>query len=147
MCPTVSLLNKYYPTAANGNRGGWNWYNDKSFDSVIRSLRGVKKDGTTCANPLVNGKCVGDPVVGYFKPGSMVSNSKHIVTIVGYDPTKNPQQGGTFYINNPLPGGTTGRVIMQAGTTMSGQALTKTLMEASAGVSYNHTYALRSVYR
>ncbi len=59
-----------------------NMSKDKILEAVKRSIAG------------------GDPVVMAFRPGGIYDGSKHIVTVVGYDPDDK-----SYYINNPYPGG------------------------------------------
>lgn len=51
----------------------------------------------------------GDPVVLYLNPGATLSNSQHIVTVIGYDPNDEPEELGTYIINNPNVGSVTAR--------------------------------------
>lgn len=71
-----------------------------SYSSAGHGTKGVGKDAII--EMMKRSLAAGDPLVLFsIPPHSTIETSRHITTVVGYDPNDAAEQGGTFIIHNP----------------------------------------------
>ncbi|TSC66526.1 MAG: hypothetical protein CEO22_55 [Candidatus Berkelbacteria bacterium Gr01-1014_85] len=90
----------------------------------------------------------GDPLVLYLNPNGAVTNSKHIVAVVGYDANDEPGEGGVFIINNPNVG--LAKSVKQTRFSRyqkSGQKLTAKHLERHYGGGSGSSYQVTAIIR
>lgn len=131
-CPIAGQID----VAANrAGKGGW----------IYASWRKYTRDGIINAmKRSINGR---DPLVLYTNPGC-IFRGQHIVAIVGFDPDDEPTQGGTFYMNNPFPGGVRMKT-NKAAAGVGGHKLTSNYLKGCMGGdggTYGHSVAIRRIY-
>lgn len=119
-CVSPSYIDEHIKSTT--NHLGWNF----------RKFSEVSKQG------LLNSLRSGDPVILYTAAGGIYNNTKHIVTIIGYNPTDQ-----AFIVNSTTgrPGG------VQVSDHPNGHLLTWSNIQAKNGDgTYGHSFIIRDVY-